>query len=601
MKLLTLVLIRFFSKLLAISSISFFSFELNWNLYAIAFLVMVFIVEILFLRRLTGLLEIILLIIFTSAISVVPCYMTSAKFWLILIFLICDIFTILSISITPFVVGVILPSILFFSANISGFFVTKEVMKNPADNFSLLVKEKLPEAKPGTITYMNGTLFSTLKIGEDYFSISVTPLKDKEIVFILIFLIFTLPLLIAVFSIYQERVLKSSKPIGKELISSATSSVGADHKVVQYSISYQVPPYKYAEEYIQELFTAIKNAINKDEKFIKEFSDELSSYVEIINQKDREVLLVKGKLLSCIQDAKRILGDCGNFPKKVENLLLLTSDFRANLESFHEQFVKNFYLELLNLREKLDLEIRQIRTALQEFEHIFYEIISPLGGVENWYGIFNSESQNFLRKFGVIYTVKDEFKAFISKYSDFAVNLKEILESIDMLYLNSQIISHKIRAKVPGIDILSSAIKIMVDKIEGDLNQAKNMEVVLEEIYKILDSAKLENLDVKLLEDALGSLQKIKFSVDNLASAVHKSVIFSLDNFSSVLLKLDEFGKFMLSVSQTFPVMIYNCEALGCREIKGVLDLFQNLQVSVRSHLEKLLEDLESYADKKYG
>lgn len=493
------------------------------NFIYLAFIFLLFIVEFFLLFKSKRVK--VLVIIFTSIFSYVIPFSMNIDF-VFFAFLICDFICILSVYIRPLVVSVPVAGLILFSIFFQPFVYIQDFLSKKDKPYYEFEDKKIDLIKvdpmmEGTenITYSNWQLLAKIIYGDELFLLRVQSVDDREIVIISIISALSFFLI----SFY----------ISRYIIDARRSNSGERRKEYQKKDEQDLQDYSYSDssayvEYLRDSLLRIRENLKNELEDINAYERDVSKFERLTEKVIERAQRNKSEILSTLKDYSmkiKLKEDYSNIVDKISEFIKLLGEIRS--------FSGNLLSDILTLKENFLRYERDINRRFREFENLFHEIFSPLGGIENQ---VNSLRLNFHD------TYQDEIfkrcEQMISEMQGFLKNLSEIYESFHILHLNSQVRAHKIRDKVPSFEVIPHAIFMMLGKMRELMS---NIETELKSFENFIQEIKRSRTQFSLsvnFQDISNNVVEMKSAVESIVShvsSVRSALISNIKSYLSVL------------------------------------------------------------------
>lgn len=496
------------------------------NFIYLAFIFLLFIVEFFLLFKSKRLK--VLVIIFTSIFSYVIPFSMNIDF-VFFAFLICDFISVLSVYIRSLIVSVPIAGLILFSIVFQPFIYIQDFLSKKSKPYYEIEDRKVDLIKldhtmenTKSIAYRNRQLFAKIIHGGDFFLLRVQTLDDKEIVIISI--ISALSFFFV--SFYISRYIIDVRRTGekhKEYHGKDEEYQRKEEQDLQdssYSTAYV--------EYLRDSLLRIRENLKNEIEDINAYERDVSKFERLTGKVIEQAQRNKSEILSTLKDYSmkiKLKEDYSNIVDKISEFIKLLGEIRS--------FSGNLLSDILTLKENFLRYERDINRRFREFENLFHEIFSPLGGIENQ---VNSLRLNFHD------TYQDEIfkrcEQMISEMQGFLKNLSEIYESFHILHLNSQVRAHKIRDKVPSFEVIPHAIFMMLGKMRELMS---NIESELKSFENFIQEIKRSRTQFSLsvnFQDISNNVVEMKSAVESIVShvsSVKSALISNIKSYLSVL------------------------------------------------------------------
>ncbi len=680
--------LRAFSKFLIVSVLAAFDITLSAVVF-IAFSV-VLASELFFVRRFSSRSEFVYLVIASSIITLPLPLLFSKEGIPVFLFVLIDMLSVLSIFIPHFVFALASIGFIFFSVEFSEFVALKSIVSelkeysgsnkeaggdegkisgginekgymsifrsiftNGKRGISIIKGESfLKGARQGDIFFHRGNFLSSVEIGDEKFTIVVSPFSDlNQVAFVVVALIFAvgIPLIfiyVRGINVHPEDDNIAVKDEGKrkkdgEMIrgaereeggewqgkqekigegdstiadkeyappdSSSSSSppssssdelqsdkipkwnvdsgkkpkipefISEEESFFEYDTAVMSDARKYVLDYFIEMIQKVKSDLNEDRRKIADFTSYFESF-------EGEVKEIFPKALSLVDRAIRLCDEICCFDLESTDILKdKISKMKQDIDATQKKLME-VSSQVMILRSKLYSFDQEFSLKFRELEYLFHEFFSPLGGVEN-----DVEKIIPLMKINVSEmgeTIKRKFEVVLKAVDDFLTNIRDILESIQILSFNSEVRAYKIKNEIPSFEILSSAIGGMLYKMEELYKDVQKIMDTFgfsdEKLGKIGTSDSENFADVESLKNIIEEMKKKAEDIMGAVKSFSSSVI---DSVRAMYIQLDKISNAVDMVSESISNMTQLIEYTESSTIPFINVSF--------SDISKFLNDLE--------
>ncbi len=586
-------IIRYICKTLVLLCVSSFSPQNNIYLFFILFLAGV--TEMFFSSRFSKNYEILWLYITTSLVTLIPTLFTNIL--LFLLFSVIDVFVLLSIGYWAFVIGAMLTSFSFFIASFSSYIILRDVIDKkgliPPHRNSVMIDmvkvggggigaKNIGATRTQNIQFSKGVFSAGVQIGEGDFLVIVKTIEGYREVIFMVFPASAIPLFFFFVQMLSKRIRAQGKDHEavdrtKEDVWSPTVGGEVEHP----------EDMKGTLSYFLKGISSLEDAVKKDKLKLKAVGDEIESFERNLSEKLLRIDKITREMKELISNMdkefseKLSLEDFHNRITELKNLMLKA-----------QNFISGISIDLSLLKDGFATYERNLLKNFREFEHLFHEIFSPLGGLENEYGKM-SQSLYLHKGPNILLGTKEKIPSLLSTLQGFTGDMKEIIESIDVIYLNSQVIAHKIRDKLLSFGVLTSAVAIILDRINEILSSVKQNVKKLDEIYEKIQNITLEEIEengLKKLDDlistAKSTVENMVVGVNSVISSQRETIRESQTKISEFLILLDSFMKITSHILRDieFPISyLFDISRIS----------FSNIYAFAEKDLKKFHEKLE--------
>lgn len=543
-----LPLSRFVSKLLTVLPIYLISPD---QLFLVLYLVMLLGAELSLLRRFERRGDFALVIAFSSFFSYLVPLITKDRS-VFFIFLVSDFFSVLSILFSTLIIAVVIPGFIFFSVSLPFIIFANEILRGDVKPYQEM-ERKIDFVKMGKlldvqvleedkVRYARGELVAKFKHGGDVFLFIGKTLDSDEVMALSILLLASSVSL----SIYIHRFIEKRKRASKKFKEPAKTEV-------QEFSDYRKEDQSIYIEYVKETIAKIEENLKREMEFLEKREKLISEldprYNKIVERSDEYKRNIRSFLSSSILRARMS-----------EDHRLMVNRMSELISYLEEIYVSSRKLihDISSKREKISQYERNVTQAFREFENLFHEIFSPLGGIENQ--AISAKTELSGTSDAYYKDISSRSEVVISELGVFLKVLGEIYESFHILHLNSQVRAHKIRDKFPSFEVIPQAIYIMLEKMKELM---ENIKSELNTFERFVQNIKVSQVGFfSLFSDSLEELRsgavEIKSSVENVISSATSLRSSFVSNLKSLIDCMSEVENTIASAMDVVSGILHN-------------------------------------------